>query len=94
MKKTMSQIIHFLLKILDLIYLMLFMRTISTLYLSKEIKILFNNFSISNDNHLNIEKILIDNKNSYLISSLNTNFSNSDKFSLKLLRVKSYLLII
>ena len=60
----------------------------------KEIKILFNNFSISNDNHLNIEKILIDNKNSYLISSLNTNFSNSDKFSIKVIEVKSYLVII
>ena len=54
----------------------------------KEIKILFNNFSISNDNHLNIEKILIDNKNSYLISSLNTNFSNSDKFSIKVIESK------
>ena len=35
---TMSQIIHFLLKILDLIYLMLFMRTISTLFLLKKLK--------------------------------------------------------
>ncbi|MBH75700.1 MAG: hypothetical protein CMP68_00835 [Flavobacteriales bacterium] len=54
----------------------------------KEIKILCNNFSISNNKSLNIENILIDNKNFHLTSSLNTNFSNSDEFSFKGMKSK------